>query len=360
MTSNPLPAPWNKFVPFFQRLVIWGLFFGALWALRPFFFLVFLTFVFGYVLNHGVEALAPRIKNRQVRVVLLFVLLLGTLVGVGFTLAPSLTAQAKTLPADLQKALSAADGEIATWREKSAALSELLPPDFSVKQIAGEFFTSKPADDGGSGNIAHAVFGIAQGTLAIGTSFLLSLLFSFLIVLDLPRLTAGARGLRESRLRYVYDEVADSIVQFGRILGRALEAQLMIAILNTALTAIGLALMGLNYIAFLSTIVFICSFVPVAGVFMSSVPICLTAVKVSGIGLMLVAIAFITVIHMIEAYILNPLIYGAHLRMNPVLVLAILVISHHLFGIWGLVLGVPVMNYVAHYVISSVGRPREP
>ncbi len=66
------------------------------------------------------------------------------------------------------------------------------------------------------------------------------------------------------------------------------------------------------------------------------------------------------VIHTIEAYILNPLIYGAHLRMNPVLVLAILVISHHLFGIWGLVLGVPVMNYVAHYVISSVGRPREP
>ena len=44
MTSNPLPAPWNKFVPFLQRLVIWALFFGALWALRPFFFLVFLTF----------------------------------------------------------------------------------------------------------------------------------------------------------------------------------------------------------------------------------------------------------------------------------------------------------------------------
>jgi hypothetical protein len=35
------------------------------------------------------------------------------------------------------------------------------------------------------------------------------------------------------------------------------------------------------------------------------------------------------------------------------------VISHHLFGIWGLVLGVPVMNYVAHYVINAAGRPRE-
>ena len=66
---------------------------------------------------------------------------------------------------------------------------------------------------------------------------------------------------------------------------------------------------------------------------------------------MLLAIAFITVIHMIEAYILNPLIYGAHLRMNPVLVLGILTIGGKLFGVWGLVLGVPLCTYFfGHYI----------
>jgi predicted PurR-regulated permease PerM len=59
---------------------------------------------------------------------------------------------------------------------------------------------------------------------------------------------------------------------------------------------------------------------------------------------------------MIEAYVLNPRIYGAHLKMNPVLVLSILVITQHLFGMWGLVLGVPITTYVYKHVIC--GRKR--
>ena len=39
--------------------------------------------------------------------------------------------------------------------------------------------------------------------------------------------------------------------------------------------------------------------------------------------------------------------------MNPVIVLAILVIGHHLFGVWGLILGVPVANYVHFHVVKG-------
>jgi predicted PurR-regulated permease PerM len=116
--------------------------------------------------------------------------------------------------------------------------------------------------------------------------------------------------------------------------------------------------MEIPNIAFLSAVVFVCSFIPVAGVFISSVPLCLAALTKSGLPLMAWAIVFVTIIHMIEAYILNPRIYGARLRMNPVLVLAILVISNHLFGIWGLILGVPVVNYLVH-VIRSKGSKIE-
>jgi predicted PurR-regulated permease PerM len=87
-------------------------------------------------------------------------------------------------------------------------------------------------------------------------------------------------------------------------------------------------------------------------VFISSVPICLTALALGGPRLMLLSVGFIVIIHAIEAYILNPRLYGAHLRMNPVLVLAILVISEHLFGVWGLVLGVPVVSFVVTYIID--------
>ena len=76
----------------------------------------------------------------------------------------------------------------------------------------------------------------------IGSAFLLSLLFSFLIVLDFANLARGARHLHDTRLQFIYDEVSDSLFHFGRVLGQALEAQLMIAILNTGLTSVGLAI----------------------------------------------------------------------------------------------------------------------
>ena len=61
---------------------------------------------------------------------------------------------------------------------------------------------------------------------------------------------------------------------------------------------------------------------------------------------MLLAILMITIIHFIEAYFLNPKIFGHHLHMNPVLVLIVLTIGGKLFGVWGLVIGLPVVNYV--------------
>jgi predicted PurR-regulated permease PerM len=50
---------------------------------------------------------------------------------------------------------------------------------------------------------------------------------------------------------------------------------------------------------------------------------------------------------------LNPLIYGRHLRLHPVVVLVVLVIAEHLIGPWGLLLGVPVTAFIYRYVIQG-------
>jgi hypothetical protein len=60
----------------------------------------------------------------------------------------------------------------------------------------------------------------------------------------------------------------------------------------------------------------------------------------------------VIVVHAIEAYLLNPMIYGKHLKINPVIVLIILFIGHHAFGVWGMLLGVPVAHYFLHDVFG--------
>jgi predicted PurR-regulated permease PerM len=187
---------------------------------------------------------------------------------------------------------------------------------------------------------------------------LLALLFSFLILIDLNRIKAGISRLRNSRVGDFYEEAAPPIARFGVLLGRAIEAQAVIAVVNTVLTLIGLLLLDIPLVAMLSIIVFVCSFVPVLGVFISTTPIVLVALNAGGPGLSLAAIALVVVIHAVEAYVLNPIIYGRHLKLNPVLTLIILYVGYHAFGLWGMLLGVPVARYFIHDVIGVPFRER--
>ena len=58
--------------------------------------------------------------------------------------------------------------------------------------------------------------------------------------------------------------------------------QARIAAVNTALTALGMWAMAIPGIGLLSLFVFICSFIPIAGVFFSTVPIAFVALTEYG------------------------------------------------------------------------------
>jgi predicted PurR-regulated permease PerM len=366
--SGRFPPPWDSFIPLLTRLLVWGLLFGTLVLLRSFLLLIFLTFVFAYIQSHTVDRLARRIPGRKTRVWLVAMGILAILVAIGAFVVPRVRDEAQLFANQYTKYIYALDKEIVAL-SRSYPLIEKVSP--SVVQLQGNetpwsmqlsptahlFQTIAGLGEGLEGtaeirDLVISITSLGEKLLGIGSAFFLSLLFSFLIVLDLPHLTQSVKGLKNTSLRFIYDEVAEDIHQFGSVLGRALECQLAIATLNTVLTVIGIYLMGLgSKMAFLALIVFLCSFVPVAGVFISSIPICLLALQAGGVHFMLLAIALIVGIHMIETYILNPRIYGHHMHMNPVLVLCILTIGGKLFGIWGLVLGVPVCTYFfGHYI----------
>ena len=44
--TGPLPPPWDRIFSLGTRIFVWALIFAILYVLRPFFLLVFLTFVF--------------------------------------------------------------------------------------------------------------------------------------------------------------------------------------------------------------------------------------------------------------------------------------------------------------------------
>ena len=353
-----LPPPWDRIFSLGTRLFVWGVLAAVIYTLQPFFLLVFLTFVFAYILEHGVHGTQHRIRNRSARVVLVASVFLGTLVLLGIFLTPLLIDQASHLSSNFETYLEVLDRELLALRE-SLGLQRVIPEDMKASELVLEYVGYGPSADATDTlpddaeerrrvveQLVSVVGNVGPWLMYVASTFLLSLLLSFLIVLDLPALERGVRSLERTKLRFLYVAAADNIREFGLVLGRALEAQVFIAMCNTVLTAIGLSVLGMtDNLVFFSTVVFLFSFIPVAGVFISSTPICLHALTERGLEFALVVVAMITIVHMVEAYVLNPRIFGHHLRMNPVLVLIVLIIAGKSFGIWGLILGLPIVNY---------------
>lgn len=185
-----------------------------------------------------------------------------------------------------------------------------------------------------------------------------SLVLSFMLVWDMPAISEGVAGLKTSRLAPIYNEVAPSLGVFGKLFGKALEAQARIAMVNTALTAAGMWFLKIPGTGLLSLFVFICSFIPIAGVIISTTPIGFVALTEYGFLKLALVILMVIIVHFVEAYGLNPAIYSAHLKLHPLMVLSVLVIAEHNLGVWGLLLAVPTtvfaLDYCVRYPKSTV------
>lgn len=240
---------------------------------------------------------------------------------------------------------------------------EILPPTLNTQPWTQERvyqlgLTIQKALRGYTSEAVSVITTLLLATTRITLQVLVSLALSFMIVWDLPRISLGVQSLAQSRLKPIYNEVAPSFISFGRLFGKALQAQATIACVNTALTCAGICLLALPGVVFLTLFVFICSFIPIAGCFISTVPIAFVALTEYGFIKVALVFLMVVVIHFLEAYVLNPAIYAQHLKLHPLLVLTVLVVAESMFGVWGLLLAVPLtvfaLDYCIRYPASSL------
>lgn len=325
----------SEFIKVNRFYFIWTVFLGILYMFRSMFGLVFMTFIMCFIFAGLAHKLRRKYHwNRRVIVVCIYTIFLISEIAFLAFVPRELLSETISFTEQLPKSINS----LRSWVDTTFGGNELATP--VIEQIENSFSPEKTVIQ--AWNILRGV--LEKGIHYIGW-FFLAMLFSFLILLDLPELSLGTRRLRYTKLAETYKETADSIILFANVVGENFRAQLMISAINTTLTAIGLYVLGVKAVALLCTIVFICGLIPVLGMIISSVPIVLMAVNSGGICLGLWALLMIILIHMLEAYVLNPRIVSSVMHINPVMTLIILYIAHSLFGMWGMLLGVPVAVY---------------
>ncbi|MCX6998322.1 MAG: AI-2E family transporter [Kiritimatiellaeota bacterium] len=338
-----------------EKLVLWTILIGLFYLLRPFFLLIFLTFLITYLTKTGIDWVVRRLNmNYRWATIVVFVLFLSLLGSVGAWMGPKLVIQSNQILTEIagdsekqaqEKINRFADkivvrivgqekGREFIGSEEYAALMTTLK-DEAIRAIK----TALP-------NVLQTLLNLVKLGWKLFISLLLAIIFSFALVLDWRRIAARMRALETSRIGTFYQHVAPHLQAFAVVLGKAFRAQAIIATCNTILTAAGLWYFNVPNIALLSAIVFLCGFIPILGTFLSSIPILLFGIQHGGLDLMIKLVALIALVHAFEAYLLNPKITADVLHVHPLLILVLLLLGERFFGIWGMVVGVPIGYYV--------------
>ncbi|MBU3143940.1 AI-2E family transporter [Clostridium sp. CF012] len=177
-------------------------------------------------------------------------------------------------------------------------------------------------------------------------NFFMALLISFIFILEKDSILKFVYKFKHSKISVEYNYISYFGTNFLNSFGKVIQAQIMIAITNTVLSIIGLTIMGFPQLLALAFMIFILSLVPVAGVFISLIPLCLIAFKIGGLIKVVFVLIMIFLIHAIESYVLNPKLMSDTTHLPIFFTFVTLIVSEHFMGIWGLLLGIPIFIFL--------------
>jgi predicted PurR-regulated permease PerM len=170
--------------------------------------------------------------------------------------------------------------------------------------------------------------------------FFITLMMAAYIMLTRERILAFVRSLVSESSRAGFDAL---IARVDAGLAGVVRGQLIICIINGALSALGFALVGLKYWPVMALLAAVFSLVPIFGSIASSVPAVAVALT-QGLGTATFTLLWIVLVHQLEANFLNPKIMGNAAKIHPVLVIFSLIVGEHFFHIVGALLAVPTMS----------------
>lgn len=308
---------------------------------------------FAYVLEPLVDAVQRRTRLSRVLSVFIVFLCFLTLAGVGIwylvTQGIALTEAAlgetgflKTLP---QEAAAFVETNLPEWHQLKDWLREHQTDELLTRTITG----GRAAVDA-----VLAWFGTIFNVLSIAVLFPIYLYY---FMLDLPKIWSWIKarlpGRHRQRILDVTGRIHDGLSAF-------LRGRLVIAILKGFLTAFGLMLVGIPYAFAVGMVAGLLSILPFVGAALGLVTsVILVLVEGMGAATLVWVIVVFVLAEAIEGYILYPLILSDKLDMHPVTMLFSVLAWGSIFGIFGVLVAIPLTIIVRAIAQEFLMKPLE-
>ncbi|EOH89739.1 AI-2E family transporter [Enterococcus villorum] len=194
-------------------------------------------------------------------------------------------------------------------------------------------------------NGASIALGYLQDVGKLAVAFTMSFILSFFFMIEKKKTIVFSKLFLKGEFAWFFQDIYYFADKFVNTFGLVLEAQFIIALLNTLLTTIALAAFGFHQLLSLAIMIFILSLIPVAGVIVSCVPLSFIAYSQGGIKDVVYILLTILIVHLIESYVLNPKLMSSKTELPIFYTFIVLLLSKRFLGVWGLIVGIPIFTF---------------
>lgn len=277
---------------------------------------------------------------RWLAILVLYVFIIATLVGIGAVLIPPLVDQAQELWAQKGQMFYRAQMFLIERGVMRTPVS--LQEALESAQVSGDTF--------------GRVFGAVRNVLGGVVGFLTILILTFYLLVDSWSIRRGFVRLFPRRHRARVDSAAREItLKVSAWLG----GQLLLSAIIGVTTGIGLWLIGVPFFYVLALISAIGELIPVIGPVLAAIPAVAVAGSVSYQKAIIVIVFFI-VQQQLENHILVPKVMERQVGVSAVTVIVALLIGGKLLGILGVLLAVPTAAIVQVLLMELLDKGEQP
>ena len=206
------------------------------------------------------------------------------------------------------------------------------------------------------GSVVNLVIEVVTSIFSGVISALLSIIFAFYLILSKDRLSIHVNKLIDSylkpkmqkKVRYISKVFNESFHNY--IVGQSIEAVIL-----GALCTIGMTILGLPYATMIGALSACTALVPIFGAFVGAIVGAFMICMVSPLDAV-IFLVFIIILQQLESNIIYPRVVGSSIGLPPIWVLLAVTVGGGVFGIPGMLIGVPLTASLYRIVRHDVRK----
>lgn len=302
---------------------------------------VILAFVFYYLLNPIVDWMERHKIKRIWSVIILFVAIIGILIGAVALAFPPIQEQVTSLVNNFPTYVDTIGTTVISWvdgtpLENSASdLVEWLNSWVSnIPSIAVDYFDTAV-------NGLTNIFSTVSNVVVVIVTFPI---IAFFLLKDDEKFFSYVMKIIPPKFR---KDTKNIFATINEQVGSYIKGQLMISLSLGIMMFIGFSIIGLDYAGVLAIVATFTSIIPYVGAALAMIPAIIIALTTSWVMVLKLIIVWV-VVQFVDGNLVEPNIMGKNLNVHPLTIIIVLLVLGDLLGFVGLVLGVPI------YAISRV------